>query len=76
MRIYKKDTGQSADVIEGLYQCFPKSENNRGKAVRFSSIERAAAFLCENPEWGIYMNPGGALIYQGIVIERDHQSGE
>ncbi len=71
MKIVKRGTGQEAAAVDGLYQCFPRSENNRGNAVRFSSIERAAAFLCENPEWGIYMNPGGALIYRDIVIERD-----
>jgi hypothetical protein len=71
MRIVKSSTGQSAAPVDGLYQCFPKSENSRGKAVRFSTIEKAAAFLCENTDWGIYMNPGGALIYRDIVIERD-----
>ena len=71
MRIIKHGTDQQAVPVDGLFQCFPKNENNRGNAVRFSTIEKAAAFLCENPEWGIYMNPGGALIYRDIVIERD-----
>ena len=71
MRIVNRSTGQAAVTVDGLYQCFPKSENNRGTAVRFSTIEKAAAFLCENPEWGIVMNPGGALVYRDIVIERD-----
>jgi len=71
MRIVNRATGQEAVTVDGLYQCFPKSENNRGTAVRFSTIEKAAAFLCENPEWGIVMNPGGALVYRDIVIERD-----
>ncbi|RTM05862.1 MAG: hypothetical protein EKK31_14770 [Hyphomicrobiales bacterium] len=71
MRIVKRGTGQEAVPVDGLYQCFPKSENNRGKAVRFATIEKAAAFLCENVDWGIYMNPGGALVYRDIVIERD-----
>jgi hypothetical protein len=71
MRIVKQGSEQMAVPVDGLYQCFPKSENNRGKAVRFSTIEKAAAFLCENVNWGIYMNPGGALVYRDIVIERD-----
>jgi hypothetical protein len=71
MRIVKRDTGQEAATVEGLYQCFPSSENNRGTAVRFSTIEKAAAFLCENPDWGILMGPGDELVYRGIVIERD-----
>jgi hypothetical protein len=71
MKIVKPDTGHSAATIDGLFQCFPRSENNRGTAVRFSTVERAAAFLCENSDWGILMNPGEAVVYQGIVIERD-----
>ncbi len=71
MKIVSPATGQEAAPVDGLFQCYPRAEDNRGKAVRFSSVERAAAFLCENPEWGIYMNPGGALVYRGIVIERD-----
>ena len=71
MRIVQRSTGQEAATVDGLYQCFPKAENNRGKAVRFSTLEKAAAFLCENPEWGIYMNPGGAIVYRDIVVDRD-----
>jgi hypothetical protein len=71
MRIVKQGSEQEAATVDGLYQCFPRSENNRGKAVRFSTIEKAAAFLCENPDWGIVMDPGGALVYRDIVIERD-----
>lgn len=69
MKIVKRDTGQSAATIDGLYQCFPK--NSRGTAVRFSTIEKAAAYLCENPDWGILMNPGEEVVYRSIVIERD-----
>ena len=71
MKISKRDTGQEAALVDGLYQCFPKSEDNRGKSVRFSTIEKAAAYLCENPDWGIFMEPGGETVYRGIVIERD-----
>jgi hypothetical protein len=71
VRVVKRSTGQEAATVDGLYQCFPKAENNRGKAVRFSTLEKAAAFLCENPEWGIYMNPGGAIVYRDIVVDRD-----
>ena len=58
MRIIKAGSEQSAAQVKGYFQCFPRSENNRGTAVRFSTIEKAAAFLCESPDWGIYMNPG------------------
>ena len=71
MKIVARETGQSAATIDGLYQCYPKAEDNRGTAVRFSTIEKAAAFLCENPEWGILMHPGDAVVYRDIVIERD-----
>ena len=71
MKIVKRDTVQEAAKIDGLYQCYPRSEDNRGTAVRFSTIEKAAAYLCENPGWGIVMNPGEAVVYHGIVIERD-----
>ncbi len=71
MKIIKAGSEQSAAQVNGYFQCFPKSEHNRGKAVRFSSISGAAAFLCENPEWGIYMNPGEAIVYRDILIERD-----
>jgi hypothetical protein len=71
MKIVRRDTSQSAATIDGLYQCFPRSEDNRGTAVRFSTIEKAAAYLCEKPDWGILMNPGEEVVYQGIVIERD-----
>ncbi len=71
MRIIKAGSEQSAEQVNGYYQCFPRSENNRGTAVRFSTIEKAAAFLCENPEWGIHMEPGAELVYRDIVIERE-----
>jgi len=71
VKIVQRSTGQEAATVDGLYQCFPKAEDNRGKAVRFSTLEKAAAFLCENPEWGIYMNPGGAIVYRDIVVDRD-----
>lgn len=71
MRIVRKGTEQAAAPVDGLYRCFPKSEDNRGTSVRFSTVERAAAFLCENPEWGIEMEPGGVIVYRDIVIERD-----
>jgi hypothetical protein len=71
VKIIRAGTEQAAAQVSGYFQCFPKSENNRGTAVRFSTIERAASFLCENPEWGIQMDPGGELVYRNIVIERD-----
>ena len=71
MKIVNRSTGQEAAAVDGLYQCFPKSRTKAGKAVRFSNIENAAAFLCENPDWGIHMEPDGAVIYRDIVIERD-----
>ena len=71
MRIYKTSSDQAAVRVDGKFQCFPRSENHRSEKKLFSTVEEAAAFLCSNPEWGIYMNPGGALIYRGICIERD-----
>ncbi|MBX3569765.1 MAG: hypothetical protein KF914_17005 [Rhizobiaceae bacterium] len=71
MRIVQRETGREAATVDDLYQCFPASESNRGKSVRFSSVERAAAFLCENPDWGILMEPGAEVVYRDIVIERD-----
>ena len=71
MKIIKAGTEQAASPVNGYYQCFPQTDRNRGTAVRFSTIERAASFLCENPEWGIQMDPGGELVYRNIVIERD-----
>ena len=71
MRIIQSGTEKAAATLDGLYQCFPATENNRGKAVRFSTIEKAAAFLCENPDWGILMEPGSEVVYRDIVVERD-----
>ncbi len=71
MRIICAATGMVAEKVDGLYQCYPPSEANRGASVRFSTIEKAAAYLCENADWGIFMGPDGVVVYEGIVIERD-----
>ena len=71
MKIVRRGTDQQAAPVDGLYQCFPKSENNRGKSVRFSTIEKAAAYLCDNLDWGIFMEPGSEVVYRDIAIERD-----
>jgi hypothetical protein len=71
VRVYKSSTRQEAVPVNGVYKCFPKSENERRLAREFTSLEDAAAFLCSNPTWGIRMQPGSAIIYRDIVIERD-----
>jgi hypothetical protein len=53
------------------YKCFPKSSNISDDAREFSEIEEAAKFLVDNPGWGIRMNPGTAIIFDGINIALD-----
>lgn len=51
------------------YKCFPRSDNEVANAKEFATIEEAAIFMIRNPGWGIRMNPGSAIIYNGIQIE-------
>jgi hypothetical protein len=32
MNIYKKTTGQTASLVDGVFKCLPKSENDRALA--------------------------------------------
>ena len=73
MRIVKKATGQIAEKdSKGFYVCGLKKDDKSKTAYKnFSTIEDAAIWLIENPEWGIRMNPNWSLIYGDIAIERD-----
>lgn len=73
MRIYADTLGkrQEAYKVGGrAYKCFPPSSNTLANAIEFTDIRDAAVFLLQNPDWGIRMNPGSAIKYQDIVIER------
>lgn len=73
MRIWAITDGveKEAYLVDGTaFLCFPRSENRRAFAKEFRSVGEAAVFLIENPEWGIRMNPGAAIIYSGIQISR------
>lgn len=54
-----------------VYKCFPKSTNDKTEAKEFTDIKDAAIFLLSNRGWGIRMNPGSAIIYDGINIALD-----
>lgn len=51
---------------DGLYRCFPRSENRKPFAKAFSSVHDAVMFLRSNPGWGIRMREGYAIIYRGL----------
>jgi hypothetical protein len=73
MEIYANNNGVRVDAHrfeDGSFKCFPKGCNLVSNAKRFSEIREAAAFLVQNPEWGIRMNPGTPIIYEGITIVR------
>ena len=55
---------------DGLYKCYPRSNNLVADARCFSDLRDAAAFLVLNPDWGIRMQPGSAIIYESIQINR------
>jgi hypothetical protein len=68
-----KDDGVRLDAhqyTDGFFKCFPKSCNRVEEAKFFTELRKAAVFLVENPEWGIRMNPGMPIIYDGITIIR------
>lgn len=74
MRIWAVTSGveREAYLVGGAaYRCFPKSSNLSYSARDFADIKEAAAFLLSNPGWGIRMNPGSAIIYDGINIALD-----
>jgi hypothetical protein len=55
---------------DGLFKCYPRSSNLVASARCFSELRDAAAFLVQHPEWGIRMQPGSPIIYEGIQIAR------
>ena len=60
---------REAYKVGGLaFKCFPSGTNLKDKAKEFATVEEAAAFLKRNPSWGIRMNPGSAIIYDGIRL--------
>ncbi|MER9233980.1 hypothetical protein NKI56_18070 [Mesorhizobium sp. M0622] len=72
MRIYAVTNGVEKEAyrLSGAhFKCFPRSDNGVANAREFATIEEAAIFMIKNPGWGIRMNPGSAIIYNGIQIE-------
>jgi hypothetical protein len=55
---------------DGTYKCFPKNTNTVDDARIFNDLRDAAIFLLRNPEWGIRMTPGSAILYEDIHISR------
>lgn len=51
---------------DGMYRCFPRSENRKPFAKGFATVEDAAAFLMSNAGWGIRMREGYAIIYRAL----------
>lgn len=72
MRIWAivKGIEKEAYPIDGSYDCYPASTNEKSAARSFVLLEEAALFLLTHPTWGIRMNPGSAIIYRGINIAR------
>ena len=73
MRIWALIDGieKEAYKINGNFDCYPISTNEKREARIFTTVEDAAIFLLSNPAWGIRMNPGSAIVYRGIQISRD-----
>ncbi|GGE23383.1 hypothetical protein GCM10011390_48520 [Aureimonas endophytica] len=74
MRIWANTKGvqKEAYLLHGSrFKCFPPSTNHVASAKEFATVEGAALFLLQNPGWGIRMNPGSAIIYDGINIALD-----
>jgi hypothetical protein len=55
---------------DGSFKCFPNSCNLAYEAKSFTDLRETAAFLTQNPDWGIRMQPGSSVIYEGIQIIR------
>ncbi|MCZ4271100.1 hypothetical protein [Maritalea porphyrae] len=74
MKIFKHSSEQVAERSSktGKFVCGLKKKNTEdSEYVEFQKIEDAATWLCNNPTWGIRMNPGWSLIHRDIVIDRD-----
>jgi hypothetical protein len=69
---FKDGNWKEAYKVGGtVYKCFPRSTNLAEQAEEFEKIDDAAVFLIRNPDWGIRMNPGSAIVYNNITISRD-----
>lgn len=71
MRIWAVTNGVEREAFRvggTVYKCFPKSSNIAATAEEFTEIRDAARFLLDNDGWGIRMNPGNAIIFDGINI--------
>lgn len=55
---------------DGLFRCFPRSENRKRFARAFVTEAQAAGFLALNPTWGIRVREGYAIIYRSLRILR------
>jgi hypothetical protein len=74
MRIVARKNGSQQEAYklhERVYKCCPRSNNKADSAQEFATIEEAAIFLIKHPGWGIRMNPGSAITYDGISILLD-----
>lgn len=74
MRIWSMTNGveRVAYRVGGtVFKCFPKSSNLVDDALEFPTVEEAATFLLANPGWGIRMNPGAAIVFDGLNIALD-----
>ncbi|MGG7566838.1 hypothetical protein ACQ5SO_11850 [Rhodovulum sp. DZ06] len=58
-----------ADGRTNGYKCFPSGSNRIEDARAFETIEEVADWLRANPSWGVRMNPGSAIFYDGILID-------
>ena len=73
MEVYAHVNGARRDAHrheDGLFKCYPKGTNLVDTARCFSDLRDAAVFLVQHPAWGIRMQPGSAIIYEGIQIAR------
>ncbi len=61
---------EALQYTDGTYKCYPRSSNLLKDAKVFTDLREAASFLVLNPDWGIRMGPGAAIIYEGIQIIR------
>jgi hypothetical protein len=73
MQVYAIVEGTRRDAHlheDGTFKCFPKCSSLMKDAKAFRDLRVAAAFLVQNPKWGIRMDPGFAIIYEDILIAR------
>ncbi|MEP1199432.1 hypothetical protein [Tateyamaria sp.] len=69
-------THEAYKVYGKYFQCFPRGSNKRdGTEKRFKTVEEAAVFIVQNPEWQIQVNPSADIHSNGLVISRDDHHG-